>query len=64
VFSLAALTVVVVGVAAAPTVAVLTELRDRPLIAALAGIDGSVSSVGTSCSATGPAGRRPSCPGW
>jgi hypothetical protein len=44
VFSLAALTVVVVGVAAAPTVAVLTELRDRPLIAALAGIDGSVSS--------------------
>lgn len=44
VFSLAFLAVAVAAVAVAPTVAVHTDLRDRPLTAALAGIDGSVSS--------------------
>jgi hypothetical protein len=46
VFSLATLAVMA-GVAwIAPRVLVLTSLRDRPLEAALAGIDGSVSSAG------------------
>lgn len=44
VFSLAALAVLGAAVWLAPAVAVLTGLRDRPLEAALAGIDGSVSS--------------------
>ena len=44
VFSLAALAVVGAAVWLAPTVLVLTSLRDRPLAAALAGIDGSVTS--------------------
>jgi len=44
VFSLAFLAVAAAAVAVAPTVAVHTDLRDRPLTAALAGIDGSVSS--------------------
>lgn len=44
VFSLAALAVVAAAVAVAPTIVVLTAFRDRPLAAALAGIDGSVSS--------------------
>lgn len=44
VFSLAALAVLGAAVWMAPTVAVLTPLRDRPLEAVLAGIAGSVSS--------------------
>lgn len=44
VFSLAALAVVAAAVWIAPTILVLTELRDRPLTALFAGIDGSVSS--------------------
>ncbi|MFN9368528.1 MAG: hypothetical protein ACK6CT_07135 [Planctomycetia bacterium] len=44
VFSLAALVVAAAAIGVAPTIAVLTDLRDRPLVAALAGINGSVSS--------------------
>lgn len=48
VFSLAALAVLAGAAWIAPRVLVLTTLRDRPLEAALAGIDGSVSSAGAS----------------
>lgn len=44
VFSLAALAVTGFAVWLAPAVAVLTNLRDRPLIAAFEGIDGTVAS--------------------
>jgi translocation and assembly module TamB len=44
VFSLAALAVLGVGGWLAPTVLVLTSLRDRPLQAVFAGIDGSIES--------------------
>jgi translocation and assembly module TamB len=46
VFSVAALAVLGAGVWIAPSVLVLTPLRDRPLEAVFAGIDGSVSSGG------------------
>ena len=45
VFSLATLAVLAAAVWIAPRVLVLTSLRDRPLEAALAGIDGGVSSA-------------------
>lgn len=48
VFSLASLAVLAATTWIAPRVLVLTGLRDRPLEAALAGIDGSVSSAGAS----------------
>lgn len=46
VFSLATLAVMAGAAWIAPRVIVLTSLRDRPLEAALAGIDGSVTSTG------------------
>jgi hypothetical protein len=46
VFSLAALAVMAAGVWMAPAILVLTALRDRPLEAAFAGIDGRISSGG------------------
>jgi len=48
VFSLATLAVLAGAAWIAPRVLVLTSLRDRPLEAALAGIDGSVSSANAS----------------
>lgn len=53
-FSLAALAVLGAAAWLAPTVAVLTSLRDRPLEAALAGIAGSVSSGGARWAWFGP----------
>ena len=45
VFSLAFLAVAAAAVAVAPTVAVHTDLRDRPLTAALAGIERATESA-------------------
>ncbi len=54
VFSLAALAVLVAGAWFAPVVLVHTQLRDRPLEDAFAGIDGSIASGSATWSWLGP----------
>jgi hypothetical protein len=54
VFSLASLAVLVAGAWFAPVVLVHTQLRDRPLEDAFAGIDGSISSGGATWNWLGP----------
>jgi hypothetical protein len=54
VFSLAALAVLIAGAWFAPIVLVHTQLRDRPLEDAFAGIDGSIASGGATWNWLGP----------